>query len=306
MNHHISLIGAPSDIGASELGACLGPDALRIAGLIPALEQRGYTVAHQTNLVGPSNPNLPNIDGSRHLPEVVEWNRLVHSAVAQALAKNHIPFLMGGDHCLAIGSISAVLQHCRARNKKLKVIWFDAHTDANTPAISPSGNIHGMPVAVLMGHGHRVLTDLVSCEFLRTDELAQIGIRSVDEHERNFVHELNINVFDMRFIDEHGIRSAMVQALSGCDENTHLHISFDLDSLDPSIAPGVSTAVQGGLNYREIQLCMELIADTGLLASLDLVELNPTRDNANQTARLAVELMESLFGKSTLIRQESQ
>lgn len=298
----ISLIGAPTDIGASELGASLGPDALRIAGLSQALVSRGYEIAQDYNLSGPPNPNQPNTNGSRHLKEVVVWNKLIHSAVQQALQSNQLPFLLGGDHCLAIGSIAAVAQHCKQQGKKLKVIWFDAHTDANTPSISPSGNIHGMPVAVLLGYGHEILTEIVK-DPLSIDQISQIGIRSVDDEERLFVQNLGLDVFDMRYIDEVGVRQAMLNSLKQCDQNTHLHVSFDLDSLDPSIAPGVSTAVKGGLSYREIQLCMELIADTGLLGSVDLVELNPTRDIANETARLAVELIESLFGKSTLIRQ---
>jgi arginase len=183
------------------------------------------------------------------------------------------------------------------------VLWFDAHADFNTATLTPSGNIHGMPVACLCGQGPQELISLGGrIPALDPADLRQIGIRSVDEGEKRLVHEMGIEVFDMRYIDEMGMRHTMVQALAGVDGNTHLHVSLDVDFLDPEIAPGVGTTVRGGPTYREAQLCMEMIADTGRLASLDLVELNPALDVRNQTAALAVDLIESLFGKSTLMR----
>jgi arginase len=211
--------------------------------------------------------------------------------------------LLGGDHCLAIGSISAVARHCREQGRRLRVLWLDAHADFNTSALTPSGNVHGMPVAVLTGHGPAELTGIGGATpALSAKALRQIGIRSVDPGEKRFVHAQGLEVLDMRFIDEMGMRLAMELALATLDAHTHLHVSFDVDFLDPGIAPGVGTTVPGGPTYREAQLCMEMIADTGRLASLDVMELNPALDVRNQTALLAVDLIESLFGKSTLMR----
>ncbi|OYU94308.1 MAG: arginase [Burkholderiales bacterium PBB5] len=234
----ISLIGAPTDIGAGSRGASMGPEALRVAGLQAVLEGHGLTVHDRGNLAGPANPWLPPVDGYRHLAEVVAWNQAVHDAMLAELRGGHLPILLGGDHCLGLGSISAVARHCREVGKKLRVLWLDAHADFNTNVLTPSGNVHGMPVA----------------------------------------------------------------SLATLDAQTHLHVSFDVDFLDPDIAPGVGTTVRGGPTYREAQLCMEMIADTGRLASLDVMELNPALDVRNQTAELAVDLIESLFGKSTLMR----
>ena len=302
----VSLIGAPTDIGAGTRGASMGPEALRVAGIAGAIAQFGLTVKDCGNLSGPANPWLPAVDGFRHLHEVVEWNRLLHDAMLGQLQAGHLPVMLGGDHCLGIGSISAVAKHCKAVGKKLRVLWFDAHADFNTATLTPSGNIHGMPVACLCGQGPRELVEIGGfthdAPALKAKELRQIGIRSVDAGEKKLVHDMGIEVFDMRYIDEMGMRSAMELALALVDKNTHLHISLDVDFLDPDIAPGVGTTVRGGPTYREAQLCMEMIADTGRLSSLDIVELNPAFDIRNRTAELAVDLVESLFGKSTLMR----
>jgi arginase len=301
--HHVSLIGAPTDIGAGSRGASMGPEALRVAGLQAAIETHGRAVRDRGNLGGPPNPWLPPVNGWRHLPEVIAWNRAVHEAVHAELAAGHLPILLGGDHSLGIGSISAVARHCREAGKKLRVLWLDAHADFNTNVLTPSGNIHGMPVACLCGHGPQELIEIggqvpaVNPKWIR-----QIGIRSVDPGEKRFVHEAGLEVFDMRYIDEMGMRHTMELALATLDDKTHLHVSFDVDFLDPDIAPGVGTTVPGGPTYREAQLCMEMIADTGRLASLDVMELNPALDIRNKTALLAVDLIESLFGKSTLMR----
>ncbi len=303
----VSLIGAPADIGAGTRGAGMGPDALRVAGIADAITQFGLTVNDLGNLQGPANPWRAAEGGLRHLPEVVAWNTLVHDAVHAALQAHHLPVLMGGDHCLAIGSISAVARHCRSTGKKLRVLWLDAHADFNTASLTPSGNVHGMPVACLCGQGPAVLTDIggfsADQPALLPKQIRQLGIRSVDAGEKRLVHDMGIEVFDMRYIDEMGMRHAMDLALALVDANTHLHVSLDVDFLDPDIAPGVGTTVRGGPTYREAQLCMEMIADTGRMASLDIMELNPALDVRNQTAELAVDLVESLFGKSTLMRQ---
>ena len=283
----------------------MGPEALRVAGLQAALESRGLRVNDHGNLAGPSNPWQPPVNGYRHLAEVVAWNQRVHEAVDHALRESELPMLLGGDHCLAIGAISAIARHCRAAGKNLRVLWLDAHTDFNTSGLTPTGNLHGMPVAVLCGHGPAELTGLGgTTPAVDASVFRQIGIRSVDNGERQFVREAGLNVFDMRYIDEMGMRHAMEAALAGMDENTHLHVSFDVDFLDASFAPGVGTAVKGGPTYREAQLCMEMIADTGKMASLDVMELNPALDVRNGTAEVALELIESLFGKSTLMRRD--
>lgn len=296
----VSLIGAPTDVGASDRGASMGPEALRVAGLHAALEGRGLEVVDRGNLQGPQNPGAARIDGYRHLAEVAEWNRAVYGAVRRELAQERLPILLGGDHALSIGSIAAVARHCRDERRPLRVIWLDAHADFNTRELSPSGSIHGMPVACLCGFGPPEL--MLDGAPIDSAAVRQIGIRSVDPGERRFVHEQGLAVFDMRYIDEQGMGHAMQRALAGLEPHAHVHVSFDVDCLDPQIAPGVGTTVPGGMTYREAQLCMEMIADTGLVGSLDVMELNPALDVRNKTAALAVDLVESLFGKSTLMR----
>ncbi|MEK7737592.1 MAG: arginase, partial [Pseudomonadota bacterium] len=233
-----------------------------------------------------------------------EWNTAVYRAVYAELTQGRLPILLGGDHSLSIGSLSAVARHCRETSRKLRVLWFDAHPDFNTAELTPSGNIHGMPVACLLGHGPDELTAIGGERpILHSGWIREIGVRSVDAGEKQFIHEQNVEVFDMRSIDELGMRVIMETALEGIDAETHIHVSLDVDFLDPEIAPGVGTPVRGGPNYREAQLCMELIADTGRLGSLDIMELNPALDVCNKTAVLAVDLVESLFGKSTLMHR---
>jgi arginase len=304
MTGTIALIGAPTDVGAGARGASMGPEALRVAQLQAVLEAQGLAVIDRGNLGGPPNPWQPPDGGYRHLREVVEWNRLVHDAVLEELAAARLPMLLGGDHSLAIGSISAAAKHCRNTGRKLRVLWFDAHADFNTNVLTPSGNVHGMPVACLCGHGPPELVSIGGqVPAIDPAQLRQIGIRSVDAGEKRFVHEVGIEVFDMRYIDEMGMRYTLEQALLGVDDDTHVHVSLDVDFLDPDIAPGVGTTVSGGPTYREAQLCMEMVADTGRLASLDIVELNPAFDIRNRTAEVAVDLIGSLFGKSTLMRK---
>ena len=300
----LSLVAAPTDVGAGARGASMGPEALRVANLQGTLEAQGFEVIDLGNLSGPANPWQPPVNGYRHLNEVVAWNVAVHNAVHAELALGRLPILLGGDHCLGIGSISAVARHCRDTGKKLRVLWLDAHADFNTNTLTPSGNIHGMPVACLCGHGPKQLIEIGGVvPAINPKWVRQIGIRSVDKGEKRFVHEMDLEVFDMRYIDEMGMRHAMELALATLDTNTHLHVSFDVDFLDPDTAPGVGTTVKGGPTYREAQLCMEMIADTGRLASLDVMELNPALDVRNRTAEVAVDLIESLFGESTLMRK---
>ena len=304
MNRHVTLIGAPTDIGAGSRGASMGPEALRVANIGPVLVSHGLEVIDRGNLSGPPNPWQAPVEGYRHLDEVVAWNQAVHNAVHAELALGRLPILLGGDHCLGLGSISAVARHCREAGKKLRVLWLDAHADFNTSELTPSGNIHGMPVACLCGYGPKALIEIGgTVPAISPKMIRQIGIRSVDAGEKRFVHEVGLEVFDMRYIDEMGMRHTMELALATLDANTHLHVSFDVDFLDPDIAPGVGTTIPGGPTYREAQLCMEMIADTGRLGSLDVMELNPALDVRNRTAAIAVDLIESLFGKSTLMRR---
>ena len=282
----------------------MGPQALRVAGLTEALTQEGCSVIDRGDVQGPSNPRQAPHEGYRHLNEVVVWNQMVYAEVFSTLAAGHLPMLLGGDHCLAIGSLSAVAQHCRRAGKALKVIWLDAHADFNTVELSPSGNMHGMPLSILCGMGPDALTRLcgLPSPALSSENICQVGVRSVDPGERRLLHELDVKVFDMRYIDEHGMRTTMEFALQDITPQTHVHVSLDVDFLDPCIAPGVSTAVHGGPTYREAELCMEMLYDTHLLGSLDVMELNPACDIRNSTATLVVTLLRSLFGRSTLLR----
>ncbi|WER48288.1 arginase [Cupriavidus sp. WKF15] len=299
----ITLFGAPTDVGASTRGCTMGPEALRIADIVPALVRMQSDVRDAGNIAGPVNPLAPPVQGMRHLDEVVAWNRAVFDTSTRILEAGRMPVLLGGDHCLAVGSVSAVARHCRLAGRKLVVLWLDAHADANIGSSTPTGNMHGMPVACLCGDGPVQLTMLSGqTPAVLPQEIRQVGIRSVDAQEKLRLHALGLKVFDMRYIDEYGMRQTMEQALTGVDDDTHLHVSFDVDFIDSAIAPGVGTTVLGGPTYRETQLCMEMIADTGRLSSLDVMELNPACDVRNETARLVVDFLESLFGKSTLLR----
>ena len=299
----VSVFGVPTDVGAGGRGASMGPETLRVAGLVEALAARGVDVVDRGDAVGPRNPWQKPVDGYRHLDEVVAWNRAVMEMSGTELAAGRMPVMLGGDHCLAMGSITAVARHCRAQGKRLRVLWLDAHADFNTSAITPSGNVHGMPVACLCGLGPDALVNLGGQgPMISPADVRQIGIRSVDLEEKRLVREHGLDIYDMRYIDEVGMKQVMEEALAGMGDDTHLHVSFDVDVLDPTIAPGTGTRVPGGLDYREAQLMMEMIADAGGADSLDVVEVNPALDVRNRTARLAVDLVESLFGKSTLMR----
>jgi arginase len=300
----IAFIGAPTDIGAGRRGASMGPEALRIAGIVAALQRLECSVIDHGNLEGPSNPERRREDGYRHLIEVTAWCNAVHGAVASAHASDQLPLLAGGDHSISIGSIAAIARHCAEQGRPLAVLWLDAHADYNVAGTSPTGNLHGMPVAVIAGHGPKPLLDLGhAVPMVSASRIVQVGVRSVDQSEKKRLADGNIAVYDMRRIDELGMRQVMRQALArAVDEQSHLHVSLDVDFLDPGIAPGVPTTVPGGPTYRESQLCMDMIHDTGLLASLDIAELNPAFEDRNRTAVLVVELIEILFGEQILSR----
>jgi arginase len=299
----VRLIGAPTDVGASVRGASMGPEAMRVAGLAPALQAQGLRVHDAGNLAGPGNPWEPARDGWRHLEQVVQWNRAVRDAVAEALRAGELPMLLGGDHCLGFGSVAAVAAHCAAAGRELRVLWLDAHADFNTAQTTPSGNLHGMPLACLCGMGPEPLLSLACARpVLHPRQLRLLGVRSVDEQERRLLRQYQVPVHDMRAIDEQGMRSVMRRMLDGVDANTHVHLSLDVDFLDADTAPGVATSVRGGPTWREAQLCMEMLSDRGCVASIDVVELNPALDVRNRSAEALVELLQSLFGRSTLLR----
>ncbi len=304
----VSLIGAPTDIGAGARGAAMGPEALRVAGLAKSLTDLRCVVTDRGNLAGPANLERDRENGYRHLPEVTQWCTAVRDAVLAALRDGDIPIVMGGDHSLAVGSVAAVARHCAEIGRQLSVLWLDAHSDFNVPESSPTGNLHGMPVAVITGHGPDELLALGhERPMVPANRIIQVGIRCVDEIEKRLVVQTELVIYDMRQIDERRMRTIMQQALAqAARDDSHLHVSFDVDFLDPGIAPGVPTAVPGGPSYREAQLCMEMIYDSGLLGSLDIMELNPAFDDRNRTAILAVELVESLFGEQILARAHRQ
>lgn len=300
----LALIGVPSDAGAAHRGSAMGPEALRVAGLPQALRSLGYRVRDRGNLAGPINPQRPPERGYRHLAEAAAWCRAVRDAVDEALAAGELPIVMGGDHSVSIGSVAAVAAHCADRGRPLSLLWLDAHADFNTAETSPSGNLHGMSVAALCGTGPRELLALGHARpIIDPRRVVQVGVRSVDALEKRNVVEAQLVVYDMRRVDELGMHAVMAEALERVAAvGGHLHVSFDVDFVDASIAPGVGTAVMGGPGYREAQLCMEMIYDRGLPGSLDIVEVNPAFDDRNRTAELAVELVESLFGEQILAR----
>ncbi|WP_342362340.1 arginase [Terrarubrum flagellatum] len=306
----IAIIGAPIDAGASVRGASLGPAALRISGLADELARLGRKVVDQGDVSAPSGGargEAPRLPGCANADAVAGWARALHDATLDALRAGQTPMILGGDHSLSMGSVSAAARHARAEGKRLVLLWLDAHADYNTPATTPSGNMHGMPVAFLTGDpALRPLLGDREFASLNPSNVHLFGLRSVDRDERAALAAKGIDCVDMRRIDEFGVFALMRDLLGALDPaTTHLHVSLDLDLVDPALAPGVGTPVEGGLTWREAHLIMELIHESGLMRSLDLVELNPLLDERGRTARLAIELVASLFGKSVLGRAET-
>lgn len=304
MPRTVALVGAPLDLGAGgRRGVDMGPSALRLAGLHAALTALGFRVEDFGNVAVEQMERLrPGSARMKYLPQIAATCAAVAERVKSAAAAGKLPFVLGGDHSVAAGTISGMATHLRARKKKLGVVWIDAHADMNTPATTPSGNVHGMPLASLLGHGPRALTHLCGwSQKVDPQNVALVGLRDVDLEESRFVARSGVRAFTMRDIDERGLRNVMQEALSAALAGTEgLHLSFDMDAVDPDEAPGVGTPVRGGLSYREAHLAMELVADTGKLLSLEVVEVNPVLDTANRTALLAVELMASALGKTIL------
>jgi arginase len=296
--HRIAVIGAPIEVGTSELGAVMGPAALRTAGLVRVLRDLGHAVED----LGDAVPDGP-AEG-RGLPAVAAWTRALARQVEAALGDGHLPLVAGGDHSLSLGTVEGAMRHCAASGRRLFVLWLDAHADFNTPETSPSGNLHGMPLAALCGEpGFADLFPDPGRVPLDPAQIHLFGLRSIDAGERALVGARRVGVTDMREIDEFGVVAPLRRILERvAATDGHLHVSFDVDFLDPGIAPGVGTTVPGGATFREAHLIMEMLHDSGLVRSLDVVELNPFLDERGRSARVLVELVASLFGRRILDR----
>ncbi|RZA26188.1 MAG: arginase [Proteobacteria bacterium] len=295
----IEVIGAPSDLGANIRGSNMGPASIRIANLKKKIEQQGFGVIDLGDLHVPIRESvLPEIQKQKYLTPIRDICSSLADITEGIMDRGNIPITLGGEHSLAIGSIGGILRHYAKKKQELGLIWVDAHADVNTPTSSPSGNIHGMPLAVLLGQGHPELLQ-ISAKKLRAQNTALIGIRNIDDEEKRILRESNIKFFTMREIDEKGMFHVMREAIAHASDGTEgIHVSFDIDGIDPRYAPGVSTPVSGGLTLREAHLCLEMIFETNKLVGMDMVELNPLNDQNAQTASLVVDLILSGLGKS--------
>jgi arginase len=298
----IELIGIPLEAGAGRRGCVMGPDCYRTAGLASTLAELGHNVTDRGNIAPDSFRQVEVIGNARNAGVVAAWTRAIDAA--GAAARDATPIFMGGDHSLSAGSINAMARRAKAEGRPLMALWLDAHSDFNNPATSPSGNIHGMPVAALTGtQGLDFLFDGLERAILPPDAFHMFGIRSVDAEERRALRAHGLNVIDMRQIDEQGTTRLMAGVIDkAVAANAMLHVSLDVDFLEPTIAPAVGTTVPGGATYREAHLVMEMLADSGLVTSMDLVELNPFMDHAGTSARLMVDLVASLFGRTIMDR----
>jgi len=299
----VNIIGFPMDLGADRRGVDMGPSALRIAGLREKLEQLGYQIVDRGDIFIQIMEKQKVTDPKlKYLNEILKTSRILASRVERVLEKGHFPLCLGGDHSMALGSIAGISSYCKKHRLKLGVIWVDAHTDMNTDVTSPSGNIHGMPLAASLGIGNDKLVNFYGfAPKLKPENCALIGIRSVDTLEKLNIKRLNLPVYTMTDIDRLGIHRIIVKILKQFKEKVdHLHVSFDLDCVDPSVAPGVGTPVSGGLSYREAHLLMESIAECGCMSSLEITEVNPILDDKNKSAIFATDLISSSMGQRIL------
>jgi len=302
-NANVSIIGFPMDLGADRRGVDMGPSALRIAGLQKKLETLGYNVTDigdiKVEIMEKQKIKNPKL---KYLDEIVKTSKLLSEKVNNVLEKGHFPLSIGGDHSMALGTISGIASFCKKRKLKLGVIWIDAHSDMNTDETSPSGNIHGMPLASLLGLGCDELVNFLGFSpKLYPEDCALIGIRSIDAAEKLNIKQLKVPIYTMTDIDKLGIHRIIAKVLKQFREKVdHIHVSFDVDSVDPSVAPGVGTPVPGGLSYREAHLLMETIAECGCMSSLEVTEVNPILDNKNQSAAFTAELIASSMGQRIL------
>jgi arginase len=299
----VRVLGVPMDLGSGRRGVDMGPSAIRIAGVEERLRELGHTVVDDGDITIKNMEELKVGDvHARYLGEIARAATVACKKVDRIMSRGHFPLVIGGDHSIAVGTVSGIAAFCRREGKKLGLLWVDAHGDINTPQSSPSGNIHGMSVAALLGHGPDKLTG-IGGKFRKVDpaNVALVGIRSLDEGEKHRLKETGVQVHTMSDIDRHGIHRIMKKALARVTDGTdYVHVSFDLDAVDPTVAPGVGTPVKGGLDYREAHLIMELLHDSGVMTSLELVEVNPILDQGNASAVFAVELVQSAFGKKIL------
>ena len=300
---HIAVIGAPVDLGAGRRGVDMGPSAVRVANLNARLASLGYVVEDLGNVpVSQQEAESPGPRNARYLPQITDTCTRLASLVEDAMDRGRVPVVLGGDHSIAVGTVAGVAAHFRKKDQKLGLLWIDAHADMNTPESSPSGNVHGMALACCVGMGPVELTHIGGfAPKVDPANVVLIGIRSVDEMERRHVQSSGVRAFTMRDVDERGLRNVMEEAIRVAGNGTAgFHVSFDMDSVDPREAPGVGTPVKGGLTYREAHLAMELLCDSGMVTSMEVVEVNPVIDEANRTGDLAVELVMSAMGQRIL------
>jgi arginase len=300
----IRFIGVPLDLGAGRRGVDMGPSAFRVAEIHARVRALGYEVSDHGDInVFIQETHDPGDPRMKYLKEIRHTCEEVRDEVDRALGEGAMPVVLGGDHSIAMGTIAGVSRHFRKQDERIGLIWFDAHGDMNTPETSPSGNIHGMPLAVALGIGEVSLVSLAGDEgpMVEGARAAVVGLRDVDPAEKENIRESGIGAFTMRDIDERGMRAVMEEAIKRATSGTAgIHVSFDLDGIDPDYAPGVGTPSPGGLSYREAHLAMEMLFDTGKVLSAELVEVNPILDHSNNTAKLGVELLASLLGKKIL------
>ena len=300
---HIAIIGAPLDLGQGRRGVDMGPSALRVANLNSRVAALGYEVADLGNIHSAQAETAPEGDPrAKYLPQIAAACGLIAAKVEEALAQGQVPLVLGGDHSVAVGTVSGVSHHYRRRGESAGLIWLDAHADMNTPESSPSGNVHGMPLACIAGLGPTELSSLFGYQpKIAPRNIVIVGLRDVDQMEKPHVRESGVRAFTMRDIDERGLRSVMDEAIRLARDGTAgFHLSLDMDFVDPRDAPGVGTPVRGGATYREAHLAMEMICDSGGMVSMEVVEVNPVIDEVNRTADLAVELIMSGLGKRIL------
>jgi arginase len=303
MSDKIRIIGVPMDLGASRRGVDMGPSALRVAGLQSRLKQLGRQVEDAGNITVPQAEEQPYGEKkARYLEEISQTCKSLAEMVRKTLDENMLPLVLGGDHSIAVGTIAGAAAHFAKEGKHIGVIWLDAHGDMNTPESSPSGNVHGMPLAAVMGNGPSELIDFAGIKpMVEPRQVALVGTRDLDAKERRFAKESGVHVFTMRDIDERGMREVMSEAIRfATDDTAGIAVSLDMDFIDPSDAPGVGTPVRGGVTYREAHLALEMIADSREMISFELVEINPVIDLHNTTATLGVELTLSALGKKIL------
>ncbi|HUJ39296.1 MAG TPA: arginase [Candidatus Acidoferrales bacterium] len=303
MPQKIRIIGVPMDLGASRRGVDMGPSALRVGGLAQQLKSMGHQVEDIGNvLVKQPEEQHYGEKRAKYMAEIVETAKGVSQIVEKTLDDGLIPLVMGGDHSVAMGTIGGVSSFFRKKEKRIGLLWLDAHADMNTPESSPSGNIHGMPLAAIAGYGPDDLTQLAGPKpMVNPHNICIVGVRDIDAKERRIIKESGVHAFTMRDLDERGMREVMAEAIRfASDETDGIAVSLDLDFVDPADAPGVGTPVRGGVTYREAHLAMEMIADTRSVVSLEVVEVNPVIDQHNQTALLSIELVLSALGKKIL------